>query len=232
MKSKLTSKHSAQLFASVLFLSVLLMGFRTTAQTDESLLGYQEDLSYDSEDAGSMAEFNFTGAYKINVNTSQNGITLNDVKLLKKPYAKSEKVNVQIPKGTNIKTYKLLVKEGYWAVNYENNWGFIPISSVMQIKDDQNALTLSKCDIPPRLRTGLNIKFPAKQKSSAIEGEVVFNILIDKSGQVKEFHLVSGINELNDAATHIIKKLKFKPGKYQGQPVEVWMRYPVSFNNK
>ena len=232
MKSKLASKQLKQFFTSVFFLTVFLLSLEISAQTEDSLLVYQENSSYNIAETENFSEINFTEVFEINENTLRNGITLNDARLLKKPYANSESANVLIPKGTNIKTYKLLVKEGYWVVNYKDNWGFIPLSSVMQIKDDQNANTLSKCDIPPKLRSGLNFDFLAGAKLSSTKGEVVFNILIDKNGKVKKYHLLKGIPELNDAATDEIKKLKFKPGIYKGKPIEVWMRYPVSFNNK
>jgi len=226
MKSKLASKQLKQFFTSVFFLSVFLLSTEISAQTENSLLGYQENSS------NNLSEINFFDIYKITEDSFNNGITLNEATLYTEPDTDSESFYVIIPKGTNIKTYKLLVKEGFWAVNYNGNWGFVPLSSIMQVKDDQNALTMSKCDIPPQLRKGLNFKLLAGTKLSSNESEIVFNILIDKTGKVKKYHLLKGIPELNDEATDRIKKLKFKPGIYKGKPIDVWMRYPVTFNNK
>ncbi len=102
----------------------------------------------------------------------------------------------------------------------------------MQVKKEKSTNTFTPFDTPPKLRSNLSLTYPESARISGIQGDVVFSILIDKTGKVKEYHLMKSIPELNDAAIEAINKLKFKPGKYQGKPVEVWMRFPISFKIK
>jgi TonB family protein len=59
---------------------------------------------------------------------------------------------------------------------------------------------------------------------------VIFDLLIDTQGQVRQTQVVSSPDpELTQAASEALPKLKFKPAMRDGQPVAVRIRYRYNF---
>ena len=75
----------------------------------------------------------------------------------------------------------------------------------------------------------IKISYPKEAKKNGIDGIVTVSVLISKTGLVEEAEIVDGIPELDESAIKAIKKVKFKPGKHKGKPVNVWMDVPVHF---
>ncbi|OQX73873.1 MAG: hypothetical protein B6D61_12090 [Bacteroidetes bacterium 4484_249] len=244
MKSKLTPTQPIHLLASAIFIVILLANFNASAQTGDSLIvddginskSFVESVKNaevkNSMEVKNSAKIKFIETFEIDENNRKNAKILEDVLLLREPDANSESLQILIPKGAKVKTYRYFAREGYWAIKYKDNWGFVPLSKVMQVKEEKNTNSFTPYDTPPKLRTSLSLKYPESARIANIQGDVVFSILVDKTGKVKEYHLIKSIPELNAAAIEAISKLKFKSGKYQGKPVEVWMRFPVSFRIK
>ena len=76
-----------------------------------------------------------------------------------------------------------------------------------------------------------NIKYPPEAAKNDIEGRVIVQFIIDKTGQVGEVKVLRPISEELDAeAVRVVKTLpKFEPGRQDGEAVAVWYTLPISF---
>lgn len=76
-----------------------------------------------------------------------------------------------------------------------------------------------------------NIKYPPEAAKNDIEGRVVVQFIIEKTGEVGEVKVVRPISEELDAeAVRVVKALpKFEPGRQDGEAVAVWYTLPISF---
>jgi len=105
------------------------------------------------------------------------------------------------------------------------------------IKEDEKILQSSDVDFLPEPEGGFSaiedkIKYPEIAHTAEIEGEVIYNVLIDESGSVIQTQVIKSIenSECDEAVINAIKNVKWNPGIYQKKPVKVWTRIPVSFN--
>ncbi|MCL4485747.1 MAG: energy transducer TonB [Nitrospirae bacterium] len=77
---------------------------------------------------------------------------------------------------------------------------------------------------PPELVTKVDTDalYTAKMKDSDEEGDVVIEVWIDTKGHIARTKMVipSVYDDLNNAATGVLKKLRFRAATYKGQPVE------------
>lgn len=89
-----------------------------------------------------------------------------------------------------------------------------------------------KYDVAPEMIYSVTPVYPAFAATARQEGTVVINALIDTLGYVikSEVLISSGFQSLDAAALNIAHKNKFKPGIYQGKPIECWVTYDVGFN--
>ena len=76
-----------------------------------------------------------------------------------------------------------------------------------------------------------NIKYPPQAIKDSIQGRVVVQFLIDKSGNVGEVNVVRSVSEDLDAeAVRVVKTLpKFIPGRMYGKAVSSLYTLPVTF---
>jgi len=85
---------------------------------------------------------------------------------------------------------------------------------------------------PTRVRIGGNVqiakmirqvqpKYPKEAKEKHITGTVVLHAVIAKDGTVRELQFVSGPPELMHSATDAVRKWRYQPTEWKGQPVEV-----------
>jgi len=76
-----------------------------------------------------------------------------------------------------------------------------------------------------------NIKYPPEAAKKDIEGRVIVQFIIEKTGEVGEVKVVRPISEELDAeAVRVVKTLpKFEPGRQDGEAVSVWYTLPISF---
>ena len=78
-----------------------------------------------------------------------------------------------------------------------------------------------------------NLEYPQHAIDGQIEGRVVVQFVVDKTGKVGNIQVVRSIDKLLDqAAIDVVRALPaWKPGMQNGQPVKVNVRYtlPVSF---
>jgi periplasmic protein TonB len=72
--------------------------------------------------------------------------------------------------------------------------------------------------------------YPKDAKRAGIQGDVKLNIIITKTGEVGELHLVSGNTALAAAAIEAVKQWRFAPCRLNGEPVAVKTQIDVPFN--
>lgn len=82
----------------------------------------------------------------------------------------------------------------------------------------------------PKLKSEIRIPYPPEAKKNNIEGPVVMDILIDKTGRVRSVQLVRGPGfGLNEAATQALQQFAFEPAVTNDGPVAVKIRYTYRF---
>ena len=76
-----------------------------------------------------------------------------------------------------------------------------------------------------------NLEYPQHAINGQIEGRVVVQFVVDKTGKVGNIQVVRSIDKLLDqAAIDVVRALPaWKPGMQNGQPVNVRYTLPVSF---
>ena len=84
-------------------------------------------------------------------------------------------------------------------------------------------------DEPAKMLSKIQINYPAEAKKADISGKVIVKVLISKTGSVLETEIVKSIPGLDGAAIEAVNKTRFKPAKFEGKPVEVWVRIPIHF---
>ena len=79
-----------------------------------------------------------------------------------------------------------------------------------------------------------NIQYPEIYKDACIQGRVTVRFTIDKDGSVKNVKVLRGLDPPADkeAVRVISSSPKWKPGRYNGQPVPVTYVFSVIFKLK
>ena len=72
--------------------------------------------------------------------------------------------------------------------------------------------------------------YPKEAKAKGLEGTVVLEAVITRTGAVEDLHVVSSTNSIfNDAAIRAVHQWKYKPYWYNGRPVDVRTTIHVVF---
>ena len=76
-----------------------------------------------------------------------------------------------------------------------------------------------------------HVQYPANAQAKGIQGRVVLEFVVTKTGQVSDVKVVESVDpELDAEAVRICQMLPaFEPGKVNGKPVNVMYRFPFSF---
>ncbi|MBN3035524.1 MAG: energy transducer TonB [Bacteroidales bacterium] len=154
---------------------------------------------------------------------------LNEEVLRAEPAADSYTLNVTIPQGSLVNALKFFPEGSSWAIEFKNQYGFVPATSLMPIKDKASDETPA-FDEPPELKTRITPVVPEEVIGKNIYGTVTVRAFIDKNGDVTDTEIAKSIPELDAAASEAIMKAKFKPARYKGKPVGIWMSINVNFN--
>lgn len=105
----------------------------------------------------------------------------------------------------------------------------------IEVAAEDSAKIYDVVDQMPEIKGGIkevykNIDYPRAAISGRIEGRVFVKFVVDENGDVKDPEVIKDIGAgCGDAAIEGIKKVKFTPGKLNGQPVKVYYTLPVSF---
>ncbi len=76
-----------------------------------------------------------------------------------------------------------------------------------------------------------NVHYPENAAKNNIEGRVLVQFIVDKTGQVSDVKIARSVDEELDAeALRVAKMLpRFEPGRQDGKPVAVWYTLPIVF---
>ena len=76
-----------------------------------------------------------------------------------------------------------------------------------------------------------HINYPPMASENGVQGRVVVQFVVDKTGKVGEVKIVRSVDkDLDKEAARVCASLpKFTPGRQNGQAVSVWYTLPVSF---
>ena len=76
-----------------------------------------------------------------------------------------------------------------------------------------------------------HIQYPPEAAKNNIQGRVILQFVVDKTGEIGEVKVVRSVDkDLDKEAVRIVKTLpKFNPGRQNGQAVAVWYTLPVTF---
>lgn len=76
-----------------------------------------------------------------------------------------------------------------------------------------------------------NIQYPPAAMENNVQGRVVVQFVVTKTGTIGEVKVVRSVDrDLDNEAIRVCKKLpKFTPGRMNGQAVNVWYTLPVQF---
>ncbi|MBR5673565.1 MAG: energy transducer TonB [Muribaculaceae bacterium] len=76
-----------------------------------------------------------------------------------------------------------------------------------------------------------HINYPPMAAENGVQGRVVVQFVVDKTGKIGEVKVVRTVDkDLDKEAVRVCKSLpKFTPGRQNGQPVAVWYTLPVTF---
>ena len=86
--------------------------------------------------------------------------------------------------------------------------------------------------VPPRVLHSVKPKYPHTGYLKKLEGSVVVKVLVNEKGTVETVQIVRGIpgdRLFSESAAAAVKKWKFVPGKTNGIPSKMWMRYTIRF---
>jgi protein TonB len=84
-------------------------------------------------------------------------------------------------------------------------------------------------DTTARVTRTVEPSYPLLAKQMKVQGAVVLQALIDKTGNIEDLHVVSGPTILAAAAREAVKQWHFKPYFQSGQAVETEARITVNF---
>ncbi|MEO8147960.1 MAG: TonB family protein [Bacteroidia bacterium] len=78
-----------------------------------------------------------------------------------------------------------------------------------------------------------NIVYPSRERDKKIQGKVYVSFIVTKEGEIKSAKVISSVPAIpafQEEALRVIKIMpKWKPGKQNDNPVNVFMKIPVSF---
>jgi len=85
---------------------------------------------------------------------------------------------------------------------------------------------------PPRLVSSVLPVYPVVARETGIEGDVVIDTTIDKTGKVTGMKVVSGNAMLRQAALDALRQWKYEPSKLNGEAVPVQLTVTIKFHRQ
>ncbi len=211
-------------------LSMIIFGIITFAQnTDTALLSDTKSGSVKSDmDANYLSEINtIFHDNAIEYSSNEFGRIISSTSL-RTGISDNSTTLKSIPAGEKVELLKFMPTEKVWAIKFNNNYGFIPISSVMKLKRNKD-LEEYPHDVKPILVKKVTPKLPKEAKGLEISNKVLLKVLVNPKGKVIETKFIRGAKELKEEAIYASRKMRFKPAKYKGEDVSAWIKVHMEF---
>jgi len=104
-----------------------------------------------------------------------------------------------------------------------------PVPQSAAASNPDNAHVVLSHDITERVSRSVEPNYPLLAKQMKVQGAVVLQALIDKTGNIEDLHVITGPTILAAAAREAVKQWHFKPYYQNGQAVETEARITVNF---
>jgi periplasmic protein TonB len=104
-----------------------------------------------------------------------------------------------------------------------------PSTPAVNPENDADAQVSLSATTTARVTRTVEPSYPLLAKQMKVQGAVVLQALIDKTGSIEDLHVVSGPTILAAAAREAVKQWHFKPYYQSGQAVETEARITVNF---
>jgi protein TonB len=85
---------------------------------------------------------------------------------------------------------------------------------------------------PPELLVRINPDYPELARTSKVEGKVILEIVVGRSGEVEEVKVLRSHPLFDAAATEAVRRWKYAPALQSGRPVKVYITVVVDFRLK
>jgi len=96
---------------------------------------------------------------------------------------------------------------------------------------EKETYELKEVDLAPRLIKAVAPRYPADYKKQGIQGNVVLQIIIDENGMPEDIKIASLTHKgFADAAIEAAKQYRYSPAYYQGKPVKIRVKQPITFS--
>ncbi|MEZ5083570.1 MAG: hypothetical protein R2750_08985 [Bacteroidales bacterium] len=100
----------------------------TFADNKSSRLKYLKSIAIEEQEKCEKATF--LEKFNIDLTSFKEAKIVKDMRFKKEPSDTAENCKSVIPSGSIVKLFNFYPNEKYWAVKYENKWGFLPDKSV------------------------------------------------------------------------------------------------------
>jgi len=108
---------------------------------------------------------------------------------------------------------------------------FIPYEILMKLPSERPVrIALDMRVMESKLITKTPVQMPQEALKKRIGGRVVVQLILDVRGNIKELKVLEGNPILSAAVLDSVKQWRFGPTKSDGDPVEVDLRVPFSFD--
>lgn len=92
--------------------------------------------------------------------------------------------------------------------------------------------TVPAKEMQQHLLTKVTPKYPPEAKEARIQGKVVLDAIISKTGEVERLRVVSGPKELQQSALDAVRQWTYTPVLFNGNPIEVETTINVNYTLK
>jgi periplasmic protein TonB len=108
--------------------------------------------------------------------------------------------------------------------------GHGPVVSVRPMKEPSKLLNVSTGVLQGMLLVPIRPVYPMIAKAARLEGSVVVEAVISRTGTIESLNVVSGPEMLRQAAIDAIREARYQPYRLNGEPTEVQTRITVNFH--
>lgn len=84
-------------------------------------------------------------------------------------------------------------------------------------------------ETPPQPNKPIIPDYPAEARQNGIQGKVILEVEVLKTGKIGKISVKQSVNGLNEAAVEAVQKADFSPATHSGKAVDSLVLIPVEF---